>query len=371
MTPAQTTPADPTHQALSTLITTLMEDALFVLAAGGGIASLEPTAKRRADAYNAVLGGHKLYRLTDGFDHWLVEMTRALAPICPPVWMPMHEVVREKVTLEVGARGLRALFSSKPSDKDVQRVKRLGTLAVRVLRTTFAADGAIDPEEARTLAALIGSLGLPEADAAPLYTEAPIPIEQLDVYGELEPAVARALVRGAWLAAAWDQIDPREEHVVRTLAQKIALPLPELEAARSDALARVDGRRNFGLATVDAVRFMLVDRVPGAGVQVAAQTAILVLPRRFREEALAQVGHGAPVTLAKRYAQMPGEEKQVVLAMAWCAALGEDPALSRRAIFRARHDRVAADLGEDGARVRAAVDDWLTDTLAPVAFNIK
>jgi hypothetical protein len=371
MTQPQTPTPDPTQQALSTLITTLAEDAIFALAAGGGVAALDPVAKRRADAYNAVLGGHRLYRLTDSFDHWLVEMTRAMAPISPPVWMPMHEVIREKVTLEVGARGLRSLFSSKPSDKDVQRVKRLGTLAVRVLRTTFASDGAIDPEEARTLAALIGSLGLPEAEAAPLYTEAPIPVDQLDVYGELEPAVGRALVRGAWLAAAWDQIDPREEHVVRTLAQKIALPLPEVEAARSDAVARIDARRNMGLATVDAVRFMLADRVPGPGVQIPAQTGILVLPRRFREEALAQVGHGAPVALAKRYVSIASEEKQTVLAMAWCAALSEDPQVSRRAVFRARHDRVAADLGEVGARVRAAVDEWLSDALAPVAFNMK
>jgi tellurite resistance protein len=362
---------DAPQQALSRLITTLMEDAIFALAAGGGTASLDGLAKRRADAYNAVLAGHKLYRLVEGFDHWLVEMARMMAPIQPPVWMPMHEVILQKVTLEVGARGLRSLFSSKPSEKDVQRVKKLGTLATRVLRAVFASDGAIDPEEARTLAAFIGSLGLPEADAAPLYTEAPVPIEHLDVYGELDPNVAKALVRGAWLAAAWDQIDPREEHVIRTLAQKINLPLQDLEAARSDATARIDARRNFGLATVDAVRFMLADRMPGMGVQVAAQTGILVLPRRFREEALAQVGHGSPVTLAKRYAGLPSEEKATVLAIAWCAGLHEDPSLSRRAIMRARHDRVAADLGDDGMRARAAVDEWLTEVLAPVAFNMK
>ena len=54
------------------------------------------------------------------------------------------EVVREKVTLEIGARGLRSLFSSKPSDKEVARVKRYGSLAVRVLRAVLAADGELD-----------------------------------------------------------------------------------------------------------------------------------------------------------------------------------------------------------------------------------
>ena len=59
----------------------------------------------------------------------------------------MMDVVREKVTLEIGARGLRSLFSSKPSDKDVARVKRYGSLAVRVLRAVLAADGPLDAEE--------------------------------------------------------------------------------------------------------------------------------------------------------------------------------------------------------------------------------
>src|SRR5205823_3770955 len=114
------------------------------------------------------------------------------APIHAPTWMPMAEVVREKVTLEVGARGLRSLFSSKPSEKDVQRVRRLGTLAVRVLRAVFAADGSIDGEEHRTVTCLVASLGLAQEDAAALYGELPVPAEQLDVYGDIDPAVAKA-----------------------------------------------------------------------------------------------------------------------------------------------------------------------------------
>jgi len=114
-------------------------------------------------------------------------------------------------------------------------VKRFGTLAVRVLRAVFAADGPLDVEEGRTLAALIGSLGLSQEDSAPLYNESAIPVEQLDVYGEIDAAVVRALIRGAWHASAWDKIDPREEHVVRTIAQKLAVPQPEVEQMRADA----------------------------------------------------------------------------------------------------------------------------------------
>ncbi len=360
--------ADPKTLALSRLVSTLAEDAIFTLAAGAGVAALEGVAKRRGESYGAILAGHTLNSMMNQFDHWVVEMTRALAPVSPPLWMPMGEVLKEKVTLEVGARGLRAIFSSKPSDKEVQRVKRLGTLAVRLLRAVFAADGPLDVEEQRTVAALIGSLGLPPEDANPLYSEAPITVDKLDVYGEIEAPVAKALVRGGWLAAAWDQIDPREEQVVRTLATKIQVPPQELEAARADAIARVDARRLSGLAAVDAVRFVLMDRVPGAGVRLGAQAGHLMLPRRYREEGLAQVAHGAPVQLARRYKDLSSEDKVAVLGLAWAAALHEDPTVARRALLRARHDRVASDLGEDGLRCRAQIDEWVADVLAPAAF---
>lgn len=302
--------------------------------------------------------------MVEGFDAWIIEMARVMAPLAPPAWMPMGDLIAEKVTLEIGARGLRSLFSSKPSEKDVQRVKRLGTLAVRVLRAVFAADGNIDAEEARTIAALIASLGLPEADAAPLRTEEVVPVDKLDVYGDIEPHLARALLRGAWLAAAWDTIDPREEQVVRTLGKKLALSPEDVEAARANAVGRVDARRLAGLATVDYVRYILCDRVPGSGVPLAASAGTLMLPRRYREEALAQVGHGAPVTLAGRYVNLPPEGRGVVLGIVWAAALHEDPTVGRLALLRARYERVANDLGEDGTREREAISTWVEEALA-------
>jgi hypothetical protein len=123
-----------------------------------------------------------------------------------------------------------------------------------------------------------------------------------------------------------------------------------------------------GLATVDAIRFVLSDRVPGHGVTLAANAGSLVLPRRHREEALAQIGHGARVTLAKRYVQLSADHRASILGTAWAAALYEDPSVARRALLRARHDRVATDLGEDGNKARRAVEDWVYDVLAPAAF---
>lgn len=359
-------------EALSRLVSALAEDAIFVLAGSGegGLSLLPALARRRGESYAAIARGERVPAMVNAFDAWIIELARAMAPLSPPVWMPMSDVVAEKVTLEIGARGLRSLFSNKPSEKDVQRVKRLGTLAVRVLRTVLASDGNIDAEEARTLAALIASLGLPDGDAAPLHTEEVVPADKLDVYGEVEPGVAKALLHGAWLAAAWDTIDPREEHVVRTLAGKLSLSAEDVEAARADVLARVDARRLAGLATVDYVRYLLRDRVPGPGVPIAANTGMLMLPRRFREEALAQIGHGAPVTLARRYMNLPAEDRSTVLAITWAAALHEDPSLGRKALLQARYDNIAADLAEDGSRPRQVLSEWVGDELASVVATL-
>ncbi len=382
MTDAYAPTIDPVADALSRLVSMTCEEAIFGLSAALGNAhdALEDLVKRRKDAHQLALNGQRTPRMLDAFDAWVVDMARAMAPICPPSWLPMAEVLAEKVTLEVGARGLRSLFSSKPSDKDVVRVKRLGSLAVRVLRAVLSADGPIDGEEARMLASLITSLGLPEADAAPLYTEAPISIERLDVYGEIDAAVARAMLRGAWHAAAMDAIDPREEQVVRSLATKLNIPVVDVEYMRNEAIARVDARRMVGLATVDAVRYVLSDRVPGLGAQLAVFAGTLMLPRRFREEALTQVHHGAAVVLAQRYKGISSAEKASVLGIAWAAAILEDPSISRQALIKARLDRVAQDLRGDGLGAvgidpqdaRRAVDDMIAMALAePAALAAK
>ena len=68
------------------------------------------------------------------------------------------------ITVEGGARGVRALFTSKPSEKQVEHVKRVGALAVRTLVAVLSADGELDPDEEDLRAALVASLGLPDED---------------------------------------------------------------------------------------------------------------------------------------------------------------------------------------------------------------
>lgn len=372
MTDAYAPTHDPQQLSLARLVSAASEDAIFALSAALGNANdaLEEIVKRRKEAHAALLQNARVPRMTEAFDAWLVDMAKAMAPICPPSWLPMAEVLREKVTLEGGPRGLRGFFSSKPSDKDVARVKRLGTLAVRSLRAVLASDGPLDGEEVRTIAALINSLGLADTDAAPLYTEQPVGVEQIEVYGDLEPTIGRAIIRGAWLASAWDMIEPREEAVIRALAQKVSVPVADVEMMRNEAMARIDARRQVGLATVDGVRVLLQDREPGIGVQIAALAGTLMIPRRFRDEALATLRAGAPVTLAQRYKGISSDEKLSVLGIAWAAALHEDPTLARIAVLRARHQRFAADLGEDGAKARRLVDEMMTTALDEIAATM-
>ncbi|MCL2449409.1 MAG: TerB family tellurite resistance protein [Polyangiaceae bacterium] len=361
------TPPDPTA-ALARLSGALTEDALFVLgSAAHDREGLEALLQRRAAAYDAAVHDRPFARMTGSFEAWLVDLSRAMAPVAPPPWLPMMDVVREKVTLEIGARGLRSLFSSKPSEKDVARVKRYGALAVRTLRAVFAADGPIDAEERATVNAVVAALGLPEGDAGLLAAEGPLAPETFDIYGEIDRNVARAIVRGAWLGAAGDGLDPREEQAIRVVARKMGVVDEDVEAARREGQERVDGRSRTGVAAVDGVRFVLSDRIPGVGVQIGALVGSLMVPRRFRPEALSLVGHGGPVVLAHRHAQLAPTERAAVLGVVWTAALIEGPTVARRALLQARWERFASDLGEDDPRPREIVERWLHDALAAAA----
>jgi hypothetical protein len=192
----------------------------------------------------------------------------------------------------------------------------------------------------------------------------------LDVQGDMDQVLARAIVRGAWLAAAWDALDPREEHAIQVAAQKMGVPAEEVEAGRRDAIERIDARRRTGAAAVDGVRYLLSDRIPGMGVQLAALIGTLMLPRRWREEVLAGVGQGSPVALAKRHADLRADERTAVLGVAWAAALADSPSVGRRAMLRARWERLSQDVGEDDPAARELVEHWIDEGLAGIARTL-
>jgi hypothetical protein len=362
-----------TSARLPQLVSTLAEDTLFVLAGDEGAVSAPPfdaLAKRRAATYTAALRGEPVASMLTAFDAWVVELARAMAPIAAPDWLPMGEVIRAKVTLEAGAHGLRAFFSSKPSDKDTQRVTRLGTLAVRLLRQVLASEGAKNGDDTRMIGAFVASLGLPAEGATALLHEAPMPGLHLDVYGDIDPKVLRGLLKGAWLAAAWDGLHPGEEQVIRDFASKAGLLLDEVEQARAEAMAKVASKRLVGLATIDYVRAVLRDRVPGVGETLPSRIGMLVLPRQNRDEGLATIRHDAPVMLAKRYGKLTRDERTRVLGMTWAAALHEDPSMGRQALLRARFEHVAEDIESDGHEARMLVSGWMSEVLASTAKDL-
>jgi hypothetical protein len=364
------TQTDGAAPALERLVGILCEDAVFVLSATPRDAkeALDAVLSRRGPAYAAAVQGQEHTRMSTAFEPWVVEMARAMAPVWPPAAMPMMDVVREKVTLEIGARGLRSLFSSKPSDKDVARVKHYGFLAVRLLRAVLSADGPTDEEERTMIAALVASLGLPEADANQLHSEGPIAAETIDIYGDLDEDIVRGMLRGAWLAAMLDGLDPREEQVIAVVARKLGVTDDAREALRKEALARVEARRKTGTAAVDAVRYVLSDRPMGA--QLSMRIGRLMLPRHGREQALAPPAPGTPLALGKRHAGLDAEGRHAVLGVAWAAAMADDPSLSRKALLRARWEKAATDLDEDDPASREVVETWIGEALAGVARTL-
>src|SRR5689334_8040702 len=110
------------------------EDALFAVAAAGEDDEnvLIGLGKRRADLYERVVRGQA--RIPIGsYRDWTTNLAAAIAPVRPPLWMPMAQLVHQGVTVEGGARWVRALFTSKPSEKHIEHVRRVGRLAVRAL----------------------------------------------------------------------------------------------------------------------------------------------------------------------------------------------------------------------------------------------
>jgi hypothetical protein len=62
-------------------------------------------------------------------------------------------------------------------------------------------------------------------------------------------------------------------------------------------------------------------------------------------------------------------QREGVIGLSWLAAAHANPTYARRAELAARHDRLAADLGEeaDGAAIRASLDRWIEVELAIIA----
>lgn len=347
---------------LNSALVTAVDDAFFAVTSTCSLDrdALDALAQRRSAAVVSALQSAGRGGMDMG-EEWLYALCAASAAVEPPWWLPMNEAVSE-LSLEVGARGVRKLFTSKPSEKEVARVRRLGAVAVRVLGSVLAAGDDFGAEGQLLRGMLIASLGLPDDDQRLLNAERPMAPEALDGFVDVKPSVARSLIRGAFHAAMNDGIDPRQEQAIATIAGKLGLGLEDVNAARAVCRQLIDGAKPFGDACHDAIRYMLADD-PTEAERLAVAATRLTLPLVHRREVIKALTVGGSVVLGRKHT-LSRERREAVLALGWLATLRQDVCFSRRAELALRHDAIAADLGCDGAAaIRATLESHLEAAL--------
>lgn len=347
----------------------LTGDLMFALAATGVAeeSAWKALAEQRGQAWESAVKGNATIPTAASGWQWILTMSTGLTTIQPPWFMPMREAIEKGLTLTGGAGGLRSLFTSKPSDKETARVRRLGGLALRATTAVLVSDGALSPEEERLRELLAHALGLPADERSGLLAEAPQPVASLELPSDLDSKLAGQIMRGAWRVAAQDGLDTGEEDVIAQLSGRLGVPMQDAANERAAVRAEMDEQQIAGRLAVDCVRYLLGDR-PVERKPLAQLTAQLTLPIATRPEALRAIEDDGPLTIGHKLS-LDRKRKNTCLAIAWAAALHGNPTQSRRAELAARHDRIAADLGiaGDALRQREAVERWLDNQLGVLA----
>jgi hypothetical protein len=365
--------APPFTPDFDSVLAQLTEDAFFTIAGSARIDldALRALAQKRAPAREAAARGTPVPGL-DAWDTWVLELCAHLASIAPPRWMPLADAVEAGLSLSHGARGLRSLFSSKPSDKDVARVRGLGGAALRSITSVLAATGPLSAEAILLRNALLVSLGLPDADRQALWVEEPLHAEMLDLHGDLlEDKLAKSIVRSAFYVARIDGTDPREEQAAITIARKLGRTTEQTNEAREEARAMIDAGKAFGDAAVDAVRYLL-EGDPQTSDRFAVAAARLALTALQRHDAITAINVQSPVLLGRRH-RLDRKQREAALALAWLAAVSGNPTYIRRATLVTRHDKLAADLGDEseGAEIRGVLDRFLEVEIGATAKAVS
>ncbi|APR81644.1 Hypothetical protein A7982_06993 [Minicystis rosea] len=350
---------------LAAALSLLCEDAFFAVAGSNRLDAdvLRALAGRRGPAVASASRGAPPPGL-DTWEPWILSLAAALAPIAPPRWIPVADAVKEGLSLEHGARGLRSLFSSKPSDKDILRVRSLGALAVRCVTSVLASTGPLHEEAHLLRRALLASLGLSDETRRELEAELPIAPEALELTGDMDAKLARSIVRGCFYAARIDGTDLREEQAVITIARKLGLTTEAVAETREEARQLGDAGKAFGDAAVDGVRWLMEGDVVEHNRFAVAAVRLTLTPIQ-RHDAVTGLNLGSPVILGKRH-KLDRKQREAVLALAWLAAVHANPTYIRRAALVGRHDKLAADLGDESASsaVRTAIDQHVEQELS-------
>ncbi len=357
----------PTH--LHRAARAMCDDAALVVSATSRfeVGELSAVARRRDTPTAAAL--KQANEADEPVDARLPSLFAALAPVFPAPLLPLSEAIHDGLHLEPKARGLRSLFTSKPSEKEIARVRQLGELAVKALLAVKAASSGGPPDEARLLVALtLAAMGYQAEERDQLLHAPPTSPEDLAITGDTDRSFSRRLVEGCCLLAASDGIDPGEHDAIRAIGRKAGLPTDEVESLRAAALAVTDQARATGTMLVDAARWMLGGSPRSEADPLSRAIAQVALPSLHRGPALQAIDVAQAVTLAGRY--LPGRrERRAALALGWLVVLRRDPRVTERALAVVRHDALATDLGslDDGLSVRQTIDEWLERELGALA----
>lgn len=353
---------DPVSSRLSELHRVACEDALFA-AAAVSVDAVEPFAKRRAAAHEAVArdGVASTVMMAD-WDAWRVHLTRAIAPIGAPWFVPMRDAIDRGLTLEKERSGLRGLIPIGV-EAEKARLRRDGIFAVRVARAVSAADGVFSRDEAFAVELLLSALGLPDDDQRVLRVEAPMPVAAIEIPSDLDAKTARSVIAGAWQTAATDGIDDAERTAVEQVAARTNVDRETMNEARDDVMKVVESQRAIGQALVDTVRYVLAPLPAEEATPLSLAAVHLAVPPLDRNEALRLVHANAATPLGRAHDIDKGARVQV-LAATWAAALAVNPTVADRARLVARHDRAAAQMG--GERQAADARERVEATIAKV-----
>lgn len=337
---------DPIEERLSALHRVACEDALFAVAAVG-LDALEAFGKRRLSSAEAIArdGLANAVVMAD-WEAWRIALTKAIAPVAAPWFVPMREAIDKGLTLEKESRGLRGLIPGFGGDSEKTRIRRDGAFAVRVARAVSAADGVVSRDEAFAVELLLAALALPEDDQRVLRAEAPIPIAAIEVPEGLEPKVARAVVAGAWQTAATDGLHDAEHAAVQSIAMRIGIEPDALVEAREDVEKTITRQRAIGAAMIDVSRYVLAPLPSEESVPLTLAAIHLAVPPLDREPAIRLVTTNAATPLGRAH-DLDRTARTQVLAATWAAALATNPTSSARARLVARHDRAAQQVGGD------------------------
>jgi hypothetical protein len=359
----------------------LAEDALYVTLGRlrDGSAALNAIAERRSTAMAAIARGEGAVAgvptatalpllarplTASAGAEWWQAMARAAASVGAAWFLPMRGAIDDGLSLEAEPRGLRAVL---PIGQRALAAKHqaIGTFAVRAIHAVAAADGPIGDDERRALDALIEALALPDDVARVLRAEAPPLLATLATPADLEPKLARQLVEGALATAAADGLETDERTRFGELAAKLGIAESESDALVTRANEARDAQARDGRAAIDAIRYVLApfdatERRPWLELAVA-----LSIPPIARADARLALDDESATPLARAH-DVDRDARAMALAAAWAAALAFDPTASARAVLEVRHDRVARELGSEGAgaEARARIDDWVREGLA-------